>query len=144
MAQPKRELFSQRVQAGSRTYFFDVRESVEGTKYLVISEARRTGDSPSKHNRVMVFGEHARPFYEGLKRAIRFVARKNARKSSYVEEARREFPRAYTSWTEDEDSRLADAYAQGKTINELAHTFQRKPGAIASRLRKLALGNGQE
>jgi hypothetical protein len=144
MGESKKELFSKRVDAGSRTYFFDVKESAEGTKYLVISEARRTGDSPSKHDRVMVFGEHIPAFYQGLKRAIAFVTRRNAGSGSYAEAARREFPRAYASWTEDEDSGLADAYAQGKTTTELADLFQRKPSAIASRLRKLALGNGQE
>jgi len=39
-------LFSERVHAGNRTYYFDVKEAADGTKYLVIDESRRTeGDS---------------------------------------------------------------------------------------------------
>jgi hypothetical protein len=39
----KKELFSERVSAGKRTYFFDVKESVGGAKYLVISASKRVG-----------------------------------------------------------------------------------------------------
>jgi len=46
MAVNKKELFSERVFAGSRIYFFDVKEATDGTKYLVIDESRHTeGDS---------------------------------------------------------------------------------------------------
>ncbi|MEN4006879.1 MAG: hypothetical protein PQ964_05960 [Methanobacteriaceae archaeon] len=42
-------------------------------------------------------------------------------------------------WTEDEDNILKDEYIRGKRIDELASIFQRKPGAIRSRLQKLGL-----
>jgi hypothetical protein len=48
------ELFSESVQSGSRTYYFDVKESSEGVKYFVISESRKRKNG-FEHNRVMVF-----------------------------------------------------------------------------------------
>lgn len=60
------------------------------------------------------------------------------KQSSYsVEEIRRKYPKAYTEWTKEEDSLLITEHTQGKTIDELAKDFQRKPGAIRSRLQKL-------
>ena len=37
----REELFSTNVAAGSRTYFFGVKESVNGDKYLTVSESRK-------------------------------------------------------------------------------------------------------
>ncbi len=39
----RKELFSEKLPAGSRTYFFDVKKSADGIKYLVISESRQVG-----------------------------------------------------------------------------------------------------
>lgn len=62
-------------------------------------------------------------------------------KAYTVTQVRRQHPKAYMKWTEEEDRRLRSEYAQGKTIIELARIFQRKPGAIRARLRKLGLVN---
>jgi hypothetical protein len=68
----RKELFSERISAGNRTYFFDVKESVEGAKYLVISESKRVGKT-HEHNRVMVFEEDIRTFNRGLRKALKFI-----------------------------------------------------------------------
>lgn len=67
------ELFSRKVRAGEgRTYFFDVKESADGTKYLTINESRRIGKR-YKHERVMVFQDHFAAFNDGLNEAIEFM-----------------------------------------------------------------------
>ena len=48
-------------------------------------------------------------------------------------------PRAYEPWTKAEDERLRQRYRQSVAINDLAGEFQRKPGGIRSRLKKLGL-----
>ena len=53
-AESRKELFTRRVSAGSRTYFFDVKQSAEGAKYLLISESRDV-KGKWEHDRVMVF-----------------------------------------------------------------------------------------
>lgn len=139
MTGERKELFSEKVPAGSRTYFFDVKESADGIKYLVISESRQAGGESYEHNRVMVFQEHLRAFNDGFDKAVKFMIGEGKSKAYSVEQIRREYPKAYAKWTEEKDIRLRNEYAQGKTINELAEIFQRKPSAIRSRLQKLGL-----
>ena len=52
---------------------------------------------------------------------------------------RQDFPNAYTPWTENDDSELLSLWGEGATVEELAEHFQRKPGAIHSRIKKLGL-----
>ncbi|MBI5182208.1 MAG: DUF3276 family protein [Nitrospirae bacterium] len=72
MAIEKKELFSERVRAGSRTYFFDVKEAATGAKYLVINESKKVGES-HEHNRIMIFQEDIQSFSEGLQKAAGFI-----------------------------------------------------------------------
>jgi hypothetical protein len=69
---PKKELFSERVAAGSRTYFFDIKESVKGAKYLVISESKRSGETQER-NRVLIFEEDIPAFNECMSKMVQFV-----------------------------------------------------------------------
>ena len=140
MTEQRKEIFSERVPAGSRMYFFDVKESAEGAKYLVISESRYAGGEPRERHRVMVFEEHLAAFTEALTEAAGIVIGEGA-SYSYIEHVRRQYPRAYRKWEEEEDVRLAREYDQSKSqaIDTLAKVFGRQPGAIRSRLRKLGL-----
>ncbi len=76
MRPERKELFSERVSAGNRTYFFDVKETVEGAKYLVINESKRVGET-HEHNRVMVFEENILAFKNGLGKAVKFILEKS-------------------------------------------------------------------
>lgn len=68
----KNELFSERVNAGSRTYFFNIKETSKGDKYLVINESKKSGET-FEHHRIMIFEEDLLAFNKGLKKAIEFV-----------------------------------------------------------------------
>jgi hypothetical protein len=57
-------------------------------------------------------------------------------------ELRLQYPKAYISWTAEEDELLRKRFGEGQTIRRLSEQFQRKPGAIRSRLRKLGLKLG--
>jgi (p)ppGpp synthase/HD superfamily hydrolase len=52
---------------------------------------------------------------------------------------RQEFPNAYNQWSEEDDFNLTTMWCEGATIKELSAHFQRKPGAISSRIKKLEL-----
>lgn len=52
---------------------------------------------------------------------------------------RQEYPNAYQPWTEAEDLELTRRWCEGATEKELSAHFQRKPGAIRSRIEKLDL-----
>jgi len=125
------------VAAGSRTYFFDVKESVNGSRYLKISESRKDPEGEFEHSRVMVYEEHVEQFLDGVSQAVQFITERGRAYS--VERIRRQYPNAYARWTEADDDFLREAFGQGKAISELAEQFGRQPGAIKSRLRRLDL-----
>lgn len=57
-------------------------------------------------------------------------------KTYTVAEVRKKYPRAYAKWSKEEDEELGELWREGKSIRTMAKFFQRKDGAIASRLRK--------
>lgn len=50
-----------------------------------------------------------------------------------------EYPNAYMPWSEEDDLKLTQMWCEGATVKDLATHFQRKPGAITSRIKKLEL-----
>jgi Protein of unknown function (DUF3276) len=66
------EIFSEKVMTSRRTYFFDVKETKDGSKYLVIGELTQVGSELERH-RVMVFEESLDLFVDGLDKAVEFI-----------------------------------------------------------------------
>ena len=63
-----------------------------------------------------------------------------AKKSrSKQEEYSEEFPNAWGAWTKSEEKRLAEAFKQGASLEELAQSHGRMVGGIKARLKKLGL-----
>ena len=52
---------------------------------------------------------------------------------------RQEYPNAYAPWSREDDDALTRMWCEGAEIEELACRFQRKPGGIVSRIKKLEL-----
>ncbi|MBE0415472.1 MAG: hypothetical protein IBX36_02900 [Dehalococcoidia bacterium] len=92
---------------------------------------------------MQVTGIYTFPDYLGGKSFADFEAtmRSSEAKAYDVKEIREKYSKAYTKWTEDEDNSLRNEYLRGKTVEGLARDFQRKPGAIRSRLLRLGLLN---
>ncbi|MHC1603111.1 MAG: hypothetical protein ACXQTK_00180, partial [Candidatus Syntropharchaeales archaeon] len=59
------------------------------------------------------------------------------KKAEPFAEIRQKYPKAYERWTKKDDELLVNMFRQGESIAELANHFQRKKGAIRSRLKKL-------
>ena len=53
--------------------------------------------------------------------------------------ARKEHPNAYEPWTEEADEQLNKMWSEGKSVQEIADHFDRKPSAIITRMKKLGL-----
>jgi len=77
MAVERTELFSEKVAAGGRTYFFDVKRAKGGANYLVISESRPK-EGGFEYQRVMVFPENVEAFSAALKKAAGFIQSRKA------------------------------------------------------------------
>ncbi|MCS6957155.1 MAG: DUF3276 family protein [Aquificaceae bacterium] len=58
----KERLFSKKLNAGKRTYFFDVKKGRDGSAYLVITE-----QTEDKRNRLMVFEDRLEDFMSALR-----------------------------------------------------------------------------
>lgn len=70
--QHNKEIFKERATCGNRTYFFDVKESVKGTKYLVINESRKVGDK-NEYSKVMIFEDHLEAFTDAFRKVSEFL-----------------------------------------------------------------------
>lgn len=60
-----------------------------------------------------------------------------SKKAEPFAEIRQKYPKAYEKWTKEDNGLLVNMFHQGESIAELANHFQRKKGAIRSRLKKL-------
>jgi hypothetical protein len=58
------------VRAGRTTYFVDVREAKNGSKYLSISETKITGDQKKERVTVRVFGDSIEEFKQAVNDAV--------------------------------------------------------------------------
>lgn len=61
----RERLYSKKLNAGKRTYFFDVKKGRDGSAYLIITE-----QTEDKKNRLMVFEDKAEQFMSALREAV--------------------------------------------------------------------------
>lgn len=74
----REELYSKAVRAGKRTYFFDVKATKAGDKYLTITESKRRFDNDSgkfsyEKHKIFLFKEDFEKFLEGFENAVGFI-----------------------------------------------------------------------
>ena len=74
----KEELYSQAIPAVKRRYFFDVKETRGGDKFITITESRKlfnnnTGDFYFEKNKMFLYKEDFDKFRQGLENAFSFI-----------------------------------------------------------------------
>jgi len=71
-------LFSKTIKAGDRTYFIDVKEAKNKSKYVTIAESKPSKEGEKKFTRssVMVFDNQIEKFREALDEAMKMVTPK--------------------------------------------------------------------
>jgi len=74
----KEEIFTKAVRAGKRTYFFDVKVTSNGDKYLTITERKRkvnqrTGEFFYEKHKIFLYQEDFDKFTQGLSAALNFI-----------------------------------------------------------------------
>lgn len=61
------EFFSTHMRAGNRTYFFDLKETKNEKKYIVLTESKKKENSNAfQRNSIFIFKENVDPFIENL------------------------------------------------------------------------------
>jgi len=137
-----KSISSTKFQTGSRTYFFDLKETDDGRRYLKIVESKYKDEGSFERYPIIVPAEAADEFLSKLSKVVASANQGegiNEAKSYSVEEKRSLNPNAYKPWTEDDDNLLELLYAKGSSMAFLMKEFGRNKGAIRSRIKKLGL-----
>jgi len=70
----KDELFTKRVRAGKRTYFFDVKATKsEQDFYITITESKRVGEDEYEKHKLFLYKEDFEKFKDALAETIEYV-----------------------------------------------------------------------
>ena len=70
----KDEIFTKRVRAGKRTYFFDVKATKsEKDFYITITESKRVGDDEYEKHKIFLYKEDFEKFRDALGETVEHV-----------------------------------------------------------------------
>ena len=70
----KDEIFTKRVRAGKRTYFFDVKSTKsEKDFYITITESKRVGDDEYEKHKIFLYKEDFEKFKDALAETVGYV-----------------------------------------------------------------------
>lgn len=87
----REEVYSERVRAGKRTYFFDIRETRGSDFYITITESkRRFDDGGYDKHKIFLYKEDFNKFEQALGRAINHVKEELLPEYDYEEFDRKE------------------------------------------------------
>lgn len=72
----KENVFSKKVRAGKRTYFFDVKATKSAKDfYIIITESRRMNDEKYEKHKLFLYKEDFRKFIDALGETVTHVER---------------------------------------------------------------------
>lgn len=87
----KEEVFSRRVRAGKRTYFFDVKATKsEKDFYITITESKKIAEDEFKKHKIFLYKEDFEKFADALAEAVDFVHDELGKQGITVSEPRGE------------------------------------------------------
>jgi hypothetical protein len=70
----KDEIFTKRVRAGKRTYFFDVKSTKsEKDFYITITESKRVGEEEYEKHKIFLYKEDFEKFSDALDETVDYV-----------------------------------------------------------------------
>ena len=70
----KDEIYTKRVRAGKRTYFFDVKSTKsEKDFYVTITESKRVGEDEYEKHKIFLYKEDFEKFREALTETVEYV-----------------------------------------------------------------------
>jgi hypothetical protein len=70
----KDEIFTKRVKAGKRTYFFDVKSTKsEKDFYITITESKRVGEEEYEKHKIFLYKEDFEKFRDALQETVTYV-----------------------------------------------------------------------
>jgi hypothetical protein len=142
------EVFSEKLACRSRIYFFDVKQSDDGSRFLRIREKTPRDAHWVEQAQMIVRETDLVRFQEAIRNVGEFLGAHKTKEltgaskgspAKSLQEVRKAFPQAYAPWTPEADVRVRLGLARGETVASLAQALGRQPSAIRSRIRKLNL-----
>ena len=147
------EVYSANFTTGNRTYFINMLEAKNNSKYVKITESRKVGENEFQKNRIMLFQNDLFKLSRVLNKAVSKI------KSVDVDESDKEtllpeessgienpeprevskYPNSGKKWTAEDEEKIEFLFKAGKTVDDLIDIFGRKQKGIESRLQKLGL-----
>lgn len=138
-----KEIYSDKIIKGNRTYFFDINKTEKGDHFLKITESKKTASGFERYH-ILIFEEDINNFASTIKKALLKFKSLDAYepiddKAYSVEKIREIHKQAYMPWTTEDDNKLEQLFCEGKKAKELSEIFGRNEGAINSRIKRLEL-----
>lgn len=95
----REEVFSKKVRAGKRTYFFDVKATRSNDYYVTVTESKkRLEDGVFIKHKIFLYKEDFEKFAEGLKETIDYI-----KANQEVVEKRYEYTENYNEQSKSDD-----------------------------------------
>lgn len=135
----KQPLYTTSVESKTRSFYFDIKEAENGSKYLVISEVKKKEDGTTERRQVLIFENEIAAVASKITSSLVNFTRKETTPEAIISRAKAKYAKAYEPWTKKEDSELALLHKQGNNTTTISEELQRQPGAIKIRLEKLDL-----
>ena len=86
-------VFSKRVRAGKRTYFFDVKATKSSRDlYIIITESRRMSEEKYEKHKLFLYKEDFQKFLEALKETVSHVEQHLGDNAGQVDESQAASP----------------------------------------------------
>ncbi len=72
-----------KVPAGKRTYFFDVKENNDGSKFLKISESKRLESGEYERHNIMILNQDIFKFFDAMEAVLKNFSEKNDEENNF-------------------------------------------------------------
>lgn len=133
-----RPLHSEYTKSGNRNFFFDIKQTENGSAYLTINiSQKKEGEEHYTNNKIVVFENEMSQFAEAFMRAM--INFRQTGREAVVKEARKKYPNAFKPWTKADDKELTELFVQDTSVTDIAKHFGRADNSIKARLEKLQL-----
>ncbi len=112
----REEVYSQRVRAGKRTYFFDVKTTQRDDYYVSITESKKNFDGQFIKHKIFLYKEDFEKFTEGLNQTLDYIrANQDVVEKRYEDFVREEYSDQPSAAILDRSEPVAEVAADDTT-----------------------------
>ena len=133
----RKAVYTEQVKSGNRNFYFDIKKTEKGASFLTITITKRLEENNYERSQLIVFENEVEKFGEAFLRTM--VNFRKTGREAMIEEARKQYPRAFEPWTKADELSLENMFNEERSMEEMVNYFQRNESAIKARIAKLEL-----